>query len=341
MPSRSSIPPPKPANPPQRPAAPHYSNDNVEPNEVPDIAKPEIDLLNMIPQHSNNNSKNIPPKEASFDLLGGFGTAEAQGSSAMPDLLSESQTKSHGLDDIFGSFGQTNNATSSKLPDLGNIGLNFNANNASATGSSNAVNFDPFGTESAFVVNAEPLRPTSNDTSPSQAKQPPTSAQMSKDPFADMANLASGLNLNWGSQPTSSRPSAGTSPLSTQFSSPTHQFGGFSPNSNANANPASAYVHQARSPMENPSQSRPDYSRSHFETKQKQNGANAATNAPQASSGGGVGDIFADILGQQGYNFATKPQSGPRTINAMRKEELVKDMDPDKLKIMEWVSSNV
>jgi hypothetical protein len=41
----------------------------------------------------------------------------------------------------------------------------------------------------------------------------------------------------------------------------------------------------------------------------------------------------ADLLGQ-GFDFtAKKEQSGPRTINAMRKEELAKDMDPDKLKV--------
>lgn len=312
-PSRSAVPPPRPSNPPQRPAPPHQNVD-VESNSETDVGKPEIDLLNMIPQ--SNSGSNIPPKEPSFDLLGGFESNEAQGNNAMPDLLSDSQTKSHGLDDIFGSIGQTNNASNANLPDLSNIGLSFNATNASVSASSNNLNFDPFGNASAFVSNAELLRPTSNETSPSQAKQPPSSAaQANKDPFADMANLASGLNLNWGAQSTASKPTtAGTSPISTQYSSPTHQFGGFVPN--ANANPSS--VHQARSPMDN--QPKADYSRSHFETKAKQNGANATANAtanavPPSSSG--VGDIFADILGQQGYNFATKPQAGPRTNNAM------------------------
>lgn len=313
----------------------------MESNSETDVAKPEIDLLNMIPQ--SNKSCNIPPKEPSFDLLGGFESVEAQGNNAMPDLLSDSQAKLHGLDEIFGSIGQTNNASNANLPDLGNIGLSFNATNASASASSNNLNFDPFGNASVFVSDAELLRPTSKETSPSQAKQPPSSgAQANKDPFADMANLASGLNLNWGAQSTASKPTtAATSPLSTQYSSPTHQFGGFVPN--ANVNPASSSVHQARSPMDNQPQPKPDYSRSHFETKAKQNGANSTANATAnavPSSSSGVGDIFADILGQQGYNFATKPQAGPRTINAMRKEELIKDMDPDKLRIMEWVRLN-
>lgn len=49
-------------------------------------------------------------------------------------------------------------------------------------------------------------------------------------------------------------------------------------------------------------------------------------------------DVFGDLLGSQGYDFASKRDTGPKTMNAMRKEEMVKDMDPEKLKIHEWVS---
>lgn len=51
-------------------------------------------------------------------------------------------------------------------------------------------------------------------------------------------------------------------------------------------------------------------------------------------------DVFGDLLGSQGYEFAAKRESGPRTMNAMRKEEMVREMDPDKLKIHEWVRTN-
>lgn len=45
-------------------------------------------------------------------------------------------------------------------------------------------------------------------------------------------------------------------------------------------------------------------------------------------------DIFGDLLGSQGYSFtSSKASTGPRTINDMRKEEMAKDMDPDKLKV--------
>ena len=44
--------------------------------------------------------------------------------------------------------------------------------------------------------------------------------------------------------------------------------------------------------------------------------------------------MFGDLLGTQGFDFSsTKKDSGPKTINAMRKEELAKDIDPDKMKV--------
>lgn len=49
------------------------------------------------------------------------------------------------------------------------------------------------------------------------------------------------------------------------------------------------------------------------------------------------GDVFGDLLGSQGYDFATKRDTGPKTINAMRKAEMARDMDPEKLKIHDWV----
>ncbi|XP_030429276.1 putative tyrosine-protein phosphatase auxilin isoform X4 [Gopherus evgoodei] len=45
---------------------------------------------------------------------------------------------------------------------------------------------------------------------------------------------------------------------------------------------------------------------------------------------------FEDLLSGQGFN-AHKDKKGPRTIAEMRKEEMAKDMDPEKLKILEWI----
>lgn len=89
--------------------------------------------------------------------------------------------------------------------------------------------------------------------------------------------------------------------------------------------PPTTPQHQAKSPAD----MRPDYSRSHFDTAFNKND----NKAPKPKSG----DIFGDLLGSQGYEFLAKKENAPKTINDMRKTELAKDMDPDKLKIMEWV----
>ncbi|XP_013926949.1 PREDICTED: putative tyrosine-protein phosphatase auxilin [Thamnophis sirtalis] len=45
---------------------------------------------------------------------------------------------------------------------------------------------------------------------------------------------------------------------------------------------------------------------------------------------------FEDLLSGQGFN-AHRDRKGPRTIAEMRKEEMAKEMDPEKLKILEWI----
>lgn len=178
--------------------------------------------------------------------------------------------------------------------------------------------------------------------------------------------MASGLNINFnphtlGSKSTGATP-IGTSPYTTQFSSPTHNtnsvrtsqpsqpttaspnhmkspsgvgnFGAsftsssiFSPPSGQNSNRPSPQP-TAASAGPNVQSNRPDYSRSNFDTSKS-----AQSTGPQGKNA----DIFADILGEQGYKFGSKTNQGPRSINEMRKEDLIKEMDPEKVKIMEWV----
>ena len=76
----------------------------------------------------------------------------------------------------------------------------------------------------------------------------------------------------------------------------------------------------------------PDYSRINFDSVfGRGDYSNGAGGMPRPKV---AGDMFGDLLGQ-GFDFTAKKEreSGPRTINAMRKEELAKDMDPDKLKV--------
>ena len=70
----------------------------------------------------------------------------------------------------------------------------------------------------------------------------------------------------------------------------------------------------------------PDYSRSHFDS--------AFTKKQNTEKGGKTSsDVFGDLLGSQGYEFASKKDTGPRTMNELRKEDLVKELDPDRMKV--------
>lgn len=154
--------------------------------------------------------------------------------------------------------------------------------------------------------------------------------------------------MNWGqnSATNTTKTTPNPSPYSTQYSSPTHQFANNNVNNNVNQQlpasrgPSTPIHQQSRSPSEPQHPSKADYSRSHFAGTNNTAGGSTGIGGVTAAGTGVVGgDIFADILGQQGYNFASKSNQGPRSINAMRKEEIIKDMDPEKLKILEWVSN--
>ncbi|KAK4875159.1 hypothetical protein RN001_011581 [Aquatica leii] len=124
------------------------------------------------------------------------------------------------------------------------------------------------------------------------------------------ANLSAGLNFD--KQNTSSNGNA--SPYMVPPTTPQHA--------------PSTPQHQAKSPIN----SRPDYSRTHFDGFNKNDQNNDVKNSKPKTE-----DVFGDLLGSQGYEFANKKDNFPRTINEMRKEELAKDMDPDKLMILEWI----
>ncbi|XP_055849819.1 cyclin-G-associated kinase [Episyrphus balteatus] len=330
---------------------------------------PPIDLLNLGGGGSQSMTQNpatsqsqphiASTKEASFDLLGSFDSGDLR-SAPIPDILDNTQPKSTaGLDDIFGSISAPATATG------GEFNLDFNAF-ASATPAPRVTPSVPMSfPRSPAASAATPSFTTTTVGGNSQVPSKETSPQQPKDPFADIANLASGLNINFNPNTLSNNKTPGTtpvanSPYTTQFSSPTHNYarnnsntatsgGGIVPPPQVNLSTPSP-SHNIKSPnggigVQFPSQpiptatpspssqpqpssanSRPDYSRSHFEPKTPASAGGTPKNA----------DIFADILGEQGYKFGSKTQHGPRSINEMRKEELVKDMDPDKLRIMEW-----
>ncbi|KAF5274004.1 hypothetical protein FQA39_LY01119 [Lamprigera yunnana] len=131
--------------------------------------------------------------------------------------------------------------------------------------------------------------------------------QDSNDLFSD---LTASLNLNTANSPSNGN----SSPYMVPPTTPQHT--------------PSTPLHQAKSPVN----SRPDYNRAHFDTFNKNEQNNDSKNSKSK-----LEDVFGDLLGSQGYEFANKKDNFPRTINEMRKEELVKDMDPDKFRILEWV----
>ncbi|XP_023165269.2 cyclin-G-associated kinase [Drosophila hydei] len=303
------------------------------PTAMPDPSPP-IDLLNLNQQPSTGAAaaaadplaSAMPSSDASFDLLGAFGDDDSTGigSAPVPDVLppptlpqSAQQPQINAdLFDIFGSMEQNSGIGTTNLKP--------------ATSS----NLPPFmSTVPTFVT-----------TPAAPRKEPsPTQPQKPIDPFADIANLASDLNINFnrstlGAKSAGSTP-VGHSPQPTQFSSPTHKSAPSPPQTHTQPQPQAKPQQQAQQPfVKTPpqphpqpqaSQSRPDYSRTHFD-------AQKTSQQPGASGGPKNSDIFADILGQQGYSFGSKMHQGPRSINDMRKEELVKDMDPKKVRIMEW-----
>ncbi|KAM8707179.1 hypothetical protein ACLKA7_011299 [Drosophila subpalustris] len=286
---------------------------------------PPIDLLNLNQQPSasaasaaaNPLASAMPSSDASFDLLGAFGDDDSTGigSASIPDVLPPPQAAQQPLKintDLFDIFGSIDQSSGIGTPNLK---------------PTTSTNLPPFmGTMPTFVT--PPAAPR-KEPSPTQPQKP-------LDPFADIANLASDLNINFnrntlGAKSASTTP-VGHSPQPTQFSSPTHKPVPSPSQPQAQPQPQPAFskpqTQQQPQPQPQAAQSRPDYSRTHFDTPK----------SSQQSAAGGTksSDIFADILGQQGYSFGSKMHQGPRSINEMRKEELVKDMDPKKLLIMEW-----
>ncbi|XP_053679753.1 cyclin-G-associated kinase [Anopheles nili] len=359
-------PPPRPAPPSPQPIRRVSGDETLSespgslPNDAAEQEQREADLLNL----SKSSHGGDPPKsqpqvskvEESFDLLGGLSApgTDSNAGNGRPNTDGTSATKTTAvLDDIFGTFddGGSSLPTAKSSSDLNGLNLNFDhfggvaqpaggspftngggQPDATANNANNSFGFDAFAgvAPQAFYNSAAPVQPTS-----AAPQQQPTSGGPAKDPFADLGNLAAGL-AGGASGPTTSagwsgKPGTTPSPRSTQFSSPTHQFSGAS-TANPSPRAPSTPNHQMRSPNDGQSQARPDYSRSHFEP--PKNGGNGG--AKDGAGGGRSGDIFGDILGQQGYSFGNTKNQGPRTMNDMRKEELVREMDPERVKLMEW-----
>ncbi|XP_048352564.1 putative tyrosine-protein phosphatase auxilin isoform X1 [Sphaerodactylus townsendi] len=157
------------------------------------------------------------------------------------------------------------------------------------------------------------------------------------DPFADLGTL--GANLA-GCPSFTSKPSTPTGigggfpPMgSPQKPSPQPVGGGSWQQGSGYSWPQSQSKPQQSMPHSSP-QNRPNYNVSFTAIPGAQNDRGKGTGSSD-SKPKGTAD-FEDLLSGQGFN-AHKDKKGPRTIAEMRKEEMAKEMDPEKLKILEWI----
>lgn len=295
-----------------------------------DSQQDDVDLLNIAPRHK---------PQSNVDLLGGFAQSASTagfggGGSELEDLLQGGQQnnlsqQSENPDLLFDPFGVTSSQNS--VP-------SFTSNSLSGSQTSNLL-----GGWDGFLQSHGP-----SPSIPRNASTP-NLENKARDPFEELGNLTAGLGVGstsgWGggSKPTTpinGTPRAG-SPVNHGFS-PQHRPASWTPQGGApgTTSPMPGYNtpvgtphHTAKSPAQESARTS-DYSRAHFDSvfsKQQDAGGKAGN-----KGGRQPGDIFDDLLGSQGYQFP-KRETGPRTINEMRKGELAKDMDPDKLKILDWI----
>ncbi|KAI5739808.1 hypothetical protein M8J77_023654 [Diaphorina citri] len=356
-----SISPPRPV--PPRPASPHPP----PPSEIP--LEDEQKLISTSYEDDTNSTQGT--KEADLlslstnkevdptlgvDLLnigGAVGTESGQASHSKVDLLNFSL-------DGDGVSGDAS-ASSSNNDLLGGF-VDFLPTRAPAPTPSNDF-FDPFGSDLSSCDNfggshLNPMSqfPTATPMSQNGGNRPPgagvfQSQNNTSGGFPSQNNTSggafqSGMNPNLlGSTPAWNIPRNVSSPnLATagQSNDPFADLGNLtnlSTSSNAKNNPGQASGSGtsrapnswSTTPQSSPSHA-PNYSRSHFDTVKTEQPRTTMSNAPPTRGT----DVFGDLLGSQGYAFSAKKETGPKTINEMRKEDMVKEMDPEKIKILEW-----
>ncbi|XP_035771383.1 putative tyrosine-protein phosphatase auxilin isoform X4 [Neolamprologus brichardi] len=179
------------------------------------------------------------------------------------------------------------------------------------------------------------------------------------DPFADIGNLGGSLGgSGFSSKPTTP---TGTAPSFPPMGSPSRpppspqhtgawqpHAGGTFPSWQAGGS-GGGWQPQGQGPAPQPKPSPSHTSMPHTSPQNRPNynvsfsamggGSPSAGGKPQAGMGSKSKPSdanFDDLLSAQGF-AGTKEKKGPRTIAEMRKEEMAKEMDPEKLKILDWI----
>ncbi|XP_019730860.1 putative tyrosine-protein phosphatase auxilin isoform X1 [Hippocampus comes] len=180
------------------------------------------------------------------------------------------------------------------------------------------------------------------------------------DPFADIGNLGGSLG---GGSGFSSKPTTptGTTPSFPPMGSPSRpppspqHAGGWQPHSGTGFpswqpnTSTGGWQPQGQGPTPQPKPSPSHTSMPHTSPQNRPNynvsfsavGGGSPSAAGKAQTGMGSkpkasNANFDDLLSGQGFAGA-KEKKGPRTIAEMRKEEMAKEMDPEKIKILEWI----
>ncbi|XP_042338769.1 putative tyrosine-protein phosphatase auxilin isoform X2 [Plectropomus leopardus] len=166
------------------------------------------------------------------------------------------------------------------------------------------------------------------------------------DPFADIGNLG---GSGFSSKPTTPTGAAPTFPPMGSPSrpppSPQHGFPSWQPG----AGGGGGWQPQGQGPTPQPKpspshtpmphtspQNRPNYNVSFSAMGGGSPSAGGKAQAGMGSKPKASAANFDDLLSGQGFT-GTKEKKGPRTIAEMRKEEMAKEMDPEKIKILEWI----
>ncbi|XP_060890546.1 putative tyrosine-protein phosphatase auxilin isoform X2 [Labrus mixtus] len=176
------------------------------------------------------------------------------------------------------------------------------------------------------------------------------------DPFADLGNLGGSLGgSGFSSKPTTP---TGTTPSHPPMGSPSrpppspqhaHTGAGF-PSWQPGAGSGGGWQPQqgqgpAPQPKPSPShapmphtspQNRPNYNVSFSAMGGGSPSAGVKAQASMGTKPKASNANFDDLLSGQGFAGA-KEKKGPRTIAEMRKEEMAKEMDPEKIKILDWI----
>ncbi|KAF2358072.1 Tensin phosphatase C2 domain [Trinorchestia longiramus] len=244
---------------------------------------------------------------SNYDLLSGFADAPVATSDGDTDVLLNSFSSCNTVpppatQDIFSEFMAADVSHLSSEPSLHLLG---NSEGAFVNGT----------TDSTI-----PADSTSKGASSGTAVEKPD------DPFA---NLIAG---GWPSEKTTPVSSAIHSPMPGSPAQPPRHSSvtgaGWQQPIPSYTPPVQSYTPRHQPPKH----SQPNYGRVNFDNLPPGN------NTPSQPIPKPATAAFEDLLGSQGFTFSSKESCAPKTMAQMKQQEMVKTMDPDRRKIVEWTT---